>query len=273
MKKGLFRSLVSVAIVSTMGITLMSCGAKKEEDKFDTVKAKGKVVVGLSADYAPYEFHAMIDGNDTVSGFDVQIANEIAKDMGVEVEIKEMSFDSLIAALQADQIDMIISGMNPDETRKQQIDFSDIYYEAQHAVIVRKDQKDNYNNAEDLNGKIVGAQLGSTQQKIAQEKIKAQKLQLLSDVNNLILELKTNKIDAIITEEPVAAMATQTNSDITLSQIKFPSEGGGNAVGISKGSPKFVESINSTIKRLKESKALEKFYIDANNLAGQNVSK
>ena len=273
MKKGIIKKVLAMAVATTMGITLMACKTKTEEDRADAIKSKGKVVIGLSADYAPYEFHAMIDGKDTISGFDVQLANEIAHDLGVEVEFKEMEFNSLIAGLQANQIDMIISGMNPDEERKKQIDFSDIYYEAQHGVLVSANQKDGYKTAEDLNGKIIGAQLGSTQQKIAEEKVKAEKLQLLPDVNNLILELKTGKINAIITEEPVAKMAIKNNTDIVLSDIKFPADAGGNAVGILKGSPKLVESINKTIKRLKESGDLEKFFVEANDLAALNASK
>ena len=273
MKKGIIKKVVALAITATIGITLMACGNKKDVDMVDTIKSKGKLVVGLSADYAPYEFHAMIDGKDTISGFDVELAKQIAKDLGVELEFKEMEFNSLIAALQAKQIDMIISGMNPDEKRKQQIDFSDIYYEAQHGVLVNASDIDKYKKVDDLTGKIIGAQLGSTQQKIAEEGVKAQSLQLLPDVNNLILELKTGKINALITEEPVAKMAIKNNPEIALSEIKFPAEGGGNAVGMIKGSPKLVESVNSTIKRLKESGDFEKFIIEANDLAALNASK
>ena len=102
---------------------------RKTKDALSTIKDNKKVIVGLSADYAPYEFHAMVDGKDQTVGFDVDLAKEVAKDMGVELELKEMDFDALIGALKAGQIDMIISGMNPDDERKKQIDFSDIYYE------------------------------------------------------------------------------------------------------------------------------------------------
>ena len=273
MKKGILKMFIVMAITTTMGVSLMACGNKTEGDMVDAIKSNKKVIVGLSADYAPYEFHAIIDGKDTISGFDAELAREVAKDLGVELEFKEMEFNSLVAALQANQIDMIISGMNPDEKRKEQIDFSEIYYEAQHGVLVNAENKDKYKAVGDLEGKIIGAQLGSTQQKIAEEGVKAQKLQLLPDVNNLILELKTGKIDALITEEPVAKMAIKNNPSIVLTEIKFPAEGGGNAIGIAKGSPKLVESVNKTIKRLKESGDLEKFIIEANDLAAKNASK
>ena len=129
MKKGLIKKIFAATLVGVMALSFVGCGSKEEKNDLETIKEKGKVVVGMSADYAPYEFHAMIDGKDKVVGFDVNLANEIAKDMGVKLEIKEMEFDPLIGALKAGQIDMIISGMNPDEKRKKQIDFSDIYYE------------------------------------------------------------------------------------------------------------------------------------------------
>jgi polar amino acid transport system substrate-binding protein len=275
MKKRILKKIIGITLIGVLSISFVGCGkAKKDsEETLDKIKDNGKVVIGLSADYAPYEFHAVIDGKDEVVGFDIDLAKEVAKDMGVDYEIKEMEFDPLIGALKAGQIDMIISGMNPDEERKKQIDFSDIYYEAKHGVLVKAGDKDKYKKVEDLYGKKIGAQLGSTQEKIAQEKIKDADLQLLANVNNLILELKTGKVNAVITEEPVANMAIKTNPDLVLSDIKFEDEGGGNAIGIRKNSPKLLEQLNKTIKRLKDSGELDKFIIKANDLAAANQSK
>ncbi|AYE34060.1 ABC transporter substrate-binding protein [Clostridium septicum] len=278
MKKGILKKILGAAMVSVMAVGLIGCGNKgdsnkAEKDMLDVIKENGKLVVGLSADYAPYEFHAMIDGKDTVVGFDIDLAKEIAKDIGVKLEIKEMEFDSLVTALPADKIDMVISGMNPDEERKKVIDFSDIYYTSHHGVVVRGEDKNKYKKIEDLEGKKIGAQLGSTQSKLAQDKIKNVDLKQLSNVNNLILELKTGKVDALIVEVPVAEMAIKSNSDLVLGDIKFEEESGGNAVGIKKGSPKLVESVNNTIKRLTDSGELDKFIIDANNLSAEQAEK
>lgn len=271
MKSKIIKKLALISMIGAMTISLISCGNKSDnKDGVEAIKSNGRVIVGLSADYAPYEFHAVVDGKDKTVGFDVELAKEVAKDLEVELEIKEMEFDALIGALQAGQIDMIISGMNPDEERKKQIDFSDIYYESKHGVLVNKNELLKYKKVEDLNGKKVGAQLGSTQQKIVEGEIQAGNTTLLPNVNNLILELKSNKVDAVVTEEPVAKMATKSNPELALSEIKFEAEGGGNAVGVKKDSGKLVEQINSTIKRLQDSGELDKFIIDANDLAAQN---
>ncbi len=272
MKKGFFKSVITTLIAGVMTVSLVGCGSstKSNTDKIDKIKENGKIVVGLSADYAPYEFHAMIDGEDKVVGFDVNLANEIAKDLGVDLEIKEMDFDALISALKAEQIDAIISGMNPTDERKEQIDFSDIYYESTYAVLTKKDDASKFNSKSDLDGKIIGAQLGSTQQQIAENEVKASKVSLLQDVNSLILALKTGKVDAVITEEPVAAMAMENNSELALSNISFEAEGGGNVIGVQKDSPKLVEALNKTISRLKDSGDLDKYIIEANDLAAKN---
>lgn len=271
MKKGLLKKIFTTTLVGVMAVSLMACGAKKEDkDALTTIKANKKVIVGLSADYAPYEFHAMVDGKDETVGFDVDLAKEVAKDMGVELELKEMEFDALIGALKAGQIDMIISGMNPTDERKEQMDFSDIYYESQHAVLINAADKEKFKTIEDLKGKKIGAQLGSTQQDIAVEAVGEENVTLLPNVNNLILELKTGKVEAIITEEPVVKMAIKTNPEMVLSDIIIKSEDIGNAIGLKKDSPELVAQVSKTIKRLKDSGDLEKFIINANELAAKN---
>lgn len=271
MKNSMIKKIFAGALVGIMAMGLIGCGGKK--DMLDEIKKNGKVVVGLSADYAPYEFHTMIDGKDEVVGFDIDLAKEIAKDLGVELEIKEMEFDSLITSLPAGKIDLIISGMNPDEERKKAIDFSDIYYVSQHGILVRAEDKDKYKSVEDLAGKAVGAQLGSTQQDIAEEKIQNPDMHLLANINDLILELKSGKIEALITEVPVAEMAIKSNSDLALAEQKFQDESGGNAVGIKKNSPELTTEVNKTIKRLMEDGSMSKFITNAIKLADKQVKE
>ena len=272
MKKGLLKSIGVTLIAAVMTVSLAGCGSSKTEkiDKVEEIKSNGKIVVGLSADYAPYEFHAIVDGKDEVVGFDVDVANEIAKDLGVELEIKEIDFDALIAALKSGQIDAIISGMNPTEERKEQVDFSDIYYEANHAVITSKDNVSNYNSESDLNGKVLGAQLGSTQQQLAESETSSDKVTLLQDVNSLVLALKSGKVDALIIEKPVGEMIVKNNPEIGVTNITFEDEDGGNAVGVQKGDTQLLEEINKTISRLTDSGDLNKYIIEANELAVKN---
>ncbi len=269
MKKGYLKRFAMVFMMIIVSLSMIACGKTGDKNEEADVN-KNTLIVGLSADYAPYEFHAVIDGVDTIAGFDVEVAKEIAKDLDANLVIKEMEFKNLITALKAGQIDMIISGMNPTDERKKEIDFSDIYYEARHSVLVREEDKDKYKDVSDLNDKKIGAQLGSTQQAFVEENVDASDVQLLTNVNNLILELKAGKIDALVTEAPVISMAIKSNPELVLSDIVIESEDTGNAVGIRKGNDELRESVNATIKRLQDSGELGQFIIDANNLAAEN---
>lgn len=268
MKKGFLKKIFAVALVGVMGASLVACGSK--EDKLNSIKEKGELVVGMSADYAPYEFHILDEnGNDQIVGFDVEIAKEIAKDLGVELTLQDMNFENLVGGVSTGKIDLAISGMTPNEKRKKSIDFSDIYYTAEHGILVRKEDKDKYKGFSDLNGQKVGAQMGTIQADLASEKIENAEVQLLSNVNDLVMALKGGKIEALVVELPVAEMIAQNNNELVIAEEKVKDETGGSAIGIQKGQEALVEQINSTINRIKEEGLLDQFIIDANDLAGK----
>lgn len=275
MKKGLIKKVVASALLGIMTMGLVGCGSadntssKETKDLLETIQEKGKVVVGMSADYAPYEFHYIDEnGKDVIGGFDVDIANEIADAIGVELVIQEMDFDALVAALPAGKIDLVISGMNPTEERAKVVDFSEIYYNSQHGILVRAEDVDKYKTFADLEGAKVGAQLGSTQEQIAKDEIPNADLQLLANVNNLILELKSGKVDAIVMEKPVAEMAVKTNPELAVGKPTYEEESGGNAVGVAKGNEDLLAKVNEVIKELNETGKMDEYIVKANELAG-----
>lgn len=132
-------------------------------------KPQKKLVVGMSADFPPYEFHKVINGKDTIVGFDVDIAKEIAKDLDAEMVPEDMSFDSLLPALQSGRVDLVLSGMTPTDERRKSIDFSDVYYRSKQVIMVRPEDKDKYPTMDALKGEKIGAQKGSIQEEIAQK--------------------------------------------------------------------------------------------------------
>lgn len=274
MKKGLIKKVVASALLGIMTMGFVGCGAsnkseKESKDLLATIQEKGKVVVGMSADYAPYEFHYIDEnGQDVIGGFDVDIANEIASALGVELVIQEMDFDALVAALPAGKIDLVVSGMNPTEERAKVVDFSEIYYNSQHGILVRSEDVDKYKTFADLEGAKVGAQLGSTQEQIARNEIQNADLQLLNNVNNLILELKAGKVDAVIMEKPVAEMAVKSNPELAVGTPIYEDKTGGNAVGMAKNNPELLAKINEVIKELNETGKMDEYIVKANELAG-----
>lgn len=263
MKKGLLKKICAAVLVGAFSIMAVGCGngsSSNEEktDKLTEIKNNGKLVVGMSADYAPYEYHALIDGKDTIVGFDVDIAQAVADDMGVELELKEMSFEALCESVQQGLIDMTISGMTPKPDRLKAVDFSDIYYKAEQGFLVKAENKDTYKTLADLEGKKVGAQMGSIQADIA-EGIKDVNLKLLTDVNTLILELKNGNIDALIVELPVAKLAADTNKELVVGEEVIEDGEGGSAIGMPKDSPELVAQVNSTLKKLMDEGKIDEF--------------
>jgi ABC-type amino acid transport substrate-binding protein len=266
------KKIISIIITVLIAFGLAGCSGTKEEkvpdkaSKVDKLKEKGKIVIGTSADYPPYEFHKSIDGKDTIVGFDIDIAKEIAKDLGVELEIKDMKFDGLLAALETENIDFVAAGMTPTEERKKNVDFSKIYYTAVQCVVVRAEDESAIKSLEDLKSKKVGVQKGAVQEQLANEQLATSEIKPLGKVSDLMLALSTKKVDAVIVELPVAKAYAQQNSALTLSKIQLKTKEEGSALAVKKGNEDLVNLINASIDRLINDKAIDKFVTDANNI-------
>lgn len=273
MNKGLLKKLGLIVAIGAMAISIVGCSGNKTSDKgnnsasvLESIKEKGKLVVGTSADYPPYEFHKEINGKDEIVGFDISMAKSLAEDLGVELEINDMDFDGLLVALQAKKVDMVFAGMTPTEERKQNAEFSDIYYTAKHGIVVRKGEEANIKSIDDLKGKKIGVQKGSIQEKLAVEKLPDSEKKALGKVTDLVLDLKNNKVDAILIEMPVAQFNCEKNSDIALTSVVVEDSEGGSAIAMNKGSEDLKTEVNKTIKKLKDAGQIDKFVIDANNM-------
>ncbi len=279
MKKGILKNIIAILAIGVLAIGTVGCGASKTDAgkdsgskassdgvNLDSIKSKGKLVVGTSADYPPYEFHKEIDGKDTIVGFDVDVAKEIAKDLGVELEIKDMDFDGLLVAEQAGKVDLVLAGMNPTDERKQNVDFSDIYYKADNGFIVRKGEEDSVKSLDDLKGKKIGVQKGSIQETYAKENFKDSELKSLAKVTDLVLDLDNKKVDAILVNLPVAKINCDKNAKLGLAPFVIKDMEIGSAVAMKKGSSELQSAVNKTIKRLQDENKIDEFAMEANKL-------
>lgn len=276
MKKGLIKKVIITAFLGIMTVGFVGCTSSNNKnsisstDSLKKIQNSGKLVVGMSADYAPYEFHYIDEnGKDVIGGFDVDIANEIANKIGVDLVIQEMDFDALVSALPAGKVDLVISGMNPSEERAKVVDFSEVYYNSKHGILVRSEDVDKYQTFADLKNEKVGVQLGSTQEKIAKSEIPNVNLQQLTNINNLILELKSGKIDAIVMEKTVAEMAVKSNPELAVGKPTYEEQNGGNAVGVAKNNPELLAKVNEVIAELNKSGKMDEYILKANELASK----
>ncbi|WP_252229361.1 ABC transporter substrate-binding protein [Clostridium sp. ZBS15] len=276
MNKGLLKKLGLVVAIGAMAISIIGCsgnkntegskGSKESASVLESIKQKGKLVVGTSADYPPYEFHKEVDGKDQIVGFDISMAKSLAEDLGVELQINDMDFDGLLIALQAGKVDMVFAGMTPTDERKENADFSDIYYTAKHGFIVRKGEEGNIKSLDDLKDKKIGVQKGSIQERLANDKIPDAEKKALGKVTDLVLDLKNNKVDAILVELPVAEFNCEKNSDIALTDVILEDSEGGSAIAMNKGSDDLKSEINKTIQKLKDEGKIDQFVIEANDM-------
>ncbi|MCT8976991.1 cell wall-binding repeat-containing protein [Clostridium sp. CX1] len=258
--------LGGTAVVSDASVNSIVTGVGSSFEVSETmerIKRTGKLVLGTSADYPPYEFHKSVNGKDQIVGFDIEIAKEIAKDLGVQLEIIDMQFDRLLAALDQGKVDLVISGISPTIERQKHVDFSDIYYEEVQNVIVRTADKNKFRSDTDFNGKILGVQKGSIEEAIVKEKIPLAEPMESTTVSDLVLALKNYKADGVVLRTPIAK--AYVDGDIVISDIKLSAEYTGSAAAMKKGSTDLVKEVNRTLDRLKDSNSIDKFVIDASN--------
>jgi polar amino acid transport system substrate-binding protein len=273
------KKVISIMLILTILLSFAACSAKPTAEaqpaeeqkvltKLEQIKAKGKIVLGTSADYPPYEFHKAINGKDEIVGFDIEIAKTIAKDLGVELEIKDMKFDGLLAALVVDDIDFIVAGMVPKEERKKSVDFSMQYYQADQNVLIRAEDALKITSVEALKGLKVGAQKSTIQEDLAKEKTEAAEVKSLSKITDLVLELQNGKIDAVVLVGPVANAYAKQNAKLAVSGISLGAEEGV-AVAVNKGTDDLLEAINKSLDTMIKAGTIDKYIEEATLLSEQ----
>ncbi|MFR7976160.1 MAG: transporter substrate-binding domain-containing protein [Intestinibacter bartlettii] len=282
------KKLLATGLAAIMVMGLVGCSSSKgssssassdasssaaKTEKLQQIKDAGVLKVGTSAEYSPYEFHKVVDGEDKIVGFDDFVVQEIAKDMGVKVEYEDMDFDGLLGALQADKVDIVLAGMTPDEKRKKSVDFSDIYYTNSNVCIVTKGKEDTIKKSEDLKDLKVGVQKGTTQADYVTNTLGISDATQLKKIPDLMLELQNGKIDVIVTGKAVAEINVKKYDNIAIGNTTVGDEVAETAAAAIKKSSNgvdntsFVKSVNDTIKRLQDSGDMDKYMQEALKLA------
>lgn len=275
LKKILGLTLAAMMTISLVGCSSSSDGGDSNEvaDKLQQVKDAGVLKVGTSAEYSPYEFHKVVDGEDKIVGFDDFIVQEIAKDMGVEVEYTDMDFDGLLGALQADKVDIVLSGMTPSEERKQSVDFSEIYYTNSNVCIVAKGKEDSIKTSDDLKDLKVGVQKGTTQADYVTGDLGITDATQLKKIPDLMLELQNGKIDVIVTGKAVAEINVKNYKNVAIGNTTVGDEVAETAAAAMKKSDDkvdntaFLKSVNDTIARLEKEGKIDEYMQQALELA------
>lgn len=246
--------------------------AYAEDGALEQVKENGELVIGTSADFPPFEFYAGEGDEQEIVGMDILIAEKIADDLGVELVIQDMGFDSLLPALESNKIDMIVAGMTPTEERRKSVNFSDIYFQTFQNIMVRSGDKDIYDSIEALAGQTIGVQSGTLQEELAQQ-IPNAKITKLENINDLILSLETNRIEAIVMQGPNAVAHAENNDELYTYEGDFEldEQDQGSAIAIRYGEDSLVEAVNESLAEISENNLTEDYLATAGEYMSQDT--
>ncbi len=217
-------------------------------DANSDVLADGVLNVGTNAEFPPFEF---VGDDGEPDGFDMALVKAIAEKLGVEVQVENMEFDSLVASI-GSKIDIAIAGMTVTDERKAMVDFSDNYYEAVQYVIVPADS--DIAQAADLEGKNIGVQLGTTGDFIVED-IKDATASQYNKAVDAVNDLRNGRVDAVIIDKnPAQVFGEQFKDEVKLFDGESPEFGFEKeyyAIAMPKGDEALAKKINDALAELK----------------------
>ncbi len=234
-----------------------------------TTVSEGKLTVATSPDFAPYEFYAIDEnGTPTLAGFDVALAQYIADDLGLQLEMVTVDFDGVISELQTKSVDLGMAGLSPDPKRESAMDFSDLYYQGGQSLVTVEDKADKFTSFDDVNqpNVTVAAQIGSIQMDLAETNTPDADIIALPKVTDIISELVGDKLDCAYIETDVA-IAYQRNYPELVIIMEVPYEQEGSAIGVCKGNEGLLAAVNASIAKALDDGSMEQFVAEAVELA------
>ncbi len=261
------KNILSAAMALVLLTGCSSQPAAPAQTETDTVAASNVLRVGMECNYAPFnwttttqtDMTVQISGVDYADGYDVQIARKLADDLGMELQIVKLDWDSLILSLQKDQIDAVIAGMTATEERMKQVDFTTPYYVSEEVIIVRKDSDlANIKNVQELSGKKVQGQMNTIYDDIIDQIDGVQHMPAAETFPASIQALQAGGVDAVTSELPVAIGVVAANPDLTYIRFEagkgFTDENGDATVSIavSKDKPELLAQLQTALDKISE---------------------
>ena len=215
-----------------------------------TTVEPGVLTMGTNATFPPYEYK---DGDDVV-GIDAEIAQAIADELGMELEIEDIAFDSIIPEIVSGKADMALAGMTVTEDRKASVDFSDTYATASQMIIVKEDSE--IAGPDDLKGVTVGVQLGTTGDiYVSDLEADGTTVERYNKGFEAVQALSQGKIDAVVIDgEPAKTFVSETEGLKILDEAFTVEE---YAIAVKKGNTELLDKVNGALETLKDNGTLD----------------
>lgn len=239
---------------------------KGQSQLMESIKKRGKLIVGTSSGYPPYVFVDATSADKQVIGLDMEMCKQIAEKLGVPMEVQDMGFSALLSSVTAGKVDIAVGGVSPTPEREKVMAFSDLYLPTEQKLLVLKKNQHVFKTAEDLKGKTLGAEKSTTQEATAQ-KVEGANAMGLSSVPDAILQLKNEKLDGIVLEGVVAKQYLVFNDDLALADVQFQGAKKVSAVAMKQGNDDVMKIVNEVIKQDTESGQFDKWVDEYSKLA------
>jgi ABC-type amino acid transport substrate-binding protein len=242
--------LVTAMLVLVVAVLAASgCGGDDNKDSGSKANVPANLTVGSDIPYPPFEF-----GKPPYQGFDIDVANEIVKGLGSKATFKKTPFDTIFRDLAQGKFDMVISASTITPERQKTVDFSSSYFPADQSLMVKKGSP--IKTVDDVDGKVIGAQLGTTGADYAKNKTKAKTVRTYDLIDDAFNALEAGQIEAVINDCPVSKYAEKAHKDLAVVQAIPTNELYG--IAFAKGSDDLRTAVNDQLAKLKDNGGLEK---------------
>ncbi|WP_338752271.1 transporter substrate-binding domain-containing protein [Bacillus sp. FJAT-52991] len=267
-KRNIFHSIILLVVFAAL---LSACSSEKSKDSkeikeegqenlLNQIKEEGKLKVGLMGTYPPYNF---LNDKKEMDGFDADIAKEVAKRLGVEVEFVAQEFSGLIAGLQTEKFDAVISQMTITDERKEQMDFSDPYITNHVKVIVAENNND-IKTVKDFKGKDIGVGLGTNDETYLRTKLLPEvgefNIKTYDDVITSLKDLDAGRIDATINNMYAMQPVVEKNG-FKIKAVGEPVKSDQAGIAVRKGNEDFVKELNKILSDMKADGTYKEIYV------------
>lgn len=255
----LTKTLAVVLLLALSGVSFAADHELAQKSTLNEILKRGELRIGLDAGYMPFE---MTDKKGDIVGFDVDVAKEMAKAMGVKLTIVNTDYDGIIPALMADKFDIIISGMTVNQERNLQINFANPYIVVGQAILLNKKHEGKISSYKDLNDPkfTVASRIGTTGEQATKRMIPKAQYKSFEKESDGAMEVVNGQADAFVYDLPfsVVFMAQQGGKNLVLLDKVFTYEPLG--FGIKKGDPDFLNWLNNFLAQIKNDGRFDRIY-------------
>lgn len=245
--------------------------APGEDELYQDIQDRGVLRVGTNSTYAPFEFSILKDGENQVVGVDIFLAEKIADDMGVDLEVVDMEFSNLLTALDTGQIDIVLAGMTASEERARSVDFSDIYQISGQSFAIQEDKADEITDDSFFKeGGAISVGEGTTQQLLVNDHYPNSEIQVMRTTTDSISALNSDLVDGVLLDEDVAGAFAAENPNLTVIEADLPIQDPGKAAALPQNQPTLLASVNESIAEAQEQGLIEQWLEDSYDLIEEN---